>query len=61
MADDRLTQPGSGDVRAFLHSVPDQRRRTDALAVLELRLDYVDRDVLAELVARSWETNNSEE
>jgi hypothetical protein len=61
MAADRVTQPGSGDVPAYLDSVPDQRRRTDALAVLELRLDYVDRDVLAELVARSWETANSEE
>ncbi len=36
MADDRLTKPGSGDVRAFLDSVPDERRRTDALAALEL-------------------------
>ena len=36
MADDRLTKPGSGDVRAYLDSVPDQRRRTDALAALEL-------------------------
>ena len=36
MADDRLTKPGGGDVRAYLDSVPDQRRRADALAVLEL-------------------------
>ncbi len=36
MADDRLTQPGSGDVRAYLESVPDERRRADALAALDL-------------------------
>ena len=36
MADDRLTQPGSGDVRAYLDSVPDERRRADALAALDL-------------------------
>ena len=36
MADDRLTQPGSGDVRAYLDSVPDDRRRADALAALDL-------------------------
>lgn len=36
MADDRLTKPGSGDARAYLDSVPDERRRTDALAALEL-------------------------
>jgi hypothetical protein len=36
MADDRVTKPGSGDVRAYLDSVPDERRRTDALAALEL-------------------------
>ena len=39
MADDRVTQPGSGDVWAYLDSVPDQRRRTDALAALELMRD----------------------
>ncbi len=36
MADDRLTQPGPGDVRAFLDAVPDERRRADALAALDL-------------------------
>ena len=36
MADDRLTQPGPGDVGAFLDAVPDERRRTDARAALEL-------------------------
>jgi hypothetical protein len=36
MAADRLTQPGSGDVRAYLDSVPDERRRADALAALDL-------------------------
>ena len=36
MAQDRLTQPGPGDVRAFLDSVPDERRRADALAALDL-------------------------
>jgi len=30
------TQPGTGDVRAFLESVPDARRRADALAALAL-------------------------
>ena len=36
MADDRLTKPGAGDVRAFLDSVPDERRRSDAQAATEL-------------------------
>ena len=36
MAEDRLTRPGEGDVRAFLDALPDERRRTDALAALEL-------------------------
>ncbi len=36
MADDRLTNPGAGDVGAFLHSVPDERRRADAVAAAEL-------------------------
>ena len=36
MADDRLTKPGGGDVRAFLDSVPDERRRTDSVAATEL-------------------------
>jgi Domain of unknown function (DU1801) len=36
MPDDRVTQPGSGDVRAYLDSVPDERRRTDALAALKV-------------------------
>jgi len=36
MAQDRLTQPGPGDVRAFLDAVPDERRRADALAALDL-------------------------
>ena len=36
MADDRLTQPGPDDVRAFLDAVPDDRRRADALAALDL-------------------------
>jgi hypothetical protein len=36
MADERLTQPGPGDVRAYLDSVPDERRRADALAALDL-------------------------
>jgi uncharacterized protein DUF1801 len=36
MVDDRLTRPGDGDVGAFLAAVPDERRRTDALAALEL-------------------------
>jgi hypothetical protein len=36
MADDRLTKPGTGDVRAFLDSVPDERRRADAVAATEL-------------------------
>ena len=36
MAEDRLTTPGSGDVRRYLESVPDQRRRKDALAALDL-------------------------
>ena len=36
MAADRLTQPGSGDVRAYLDSVPDERRRADALIALDL-------------------------
>ena len=36
MADDRLTKPGAGDVRAYLESVPDERRRADAVAALEL-------------------------
>jgi hypothetical protein len=35
-ADDRLTKPGTGDVEAFLDSVPDERRRTDAQAALDL-------------------------
>jgi hypothetical protein len=138
MPDDRLTRPGPGDVRAFLAAVPDERRRTDALAALELlrevtgaepvmwgssmvgfgtqryttadgrqrewfavglsprkaaltlygltfygsnqdlldrlgphttgkgclyvkRLDDLDRDVLAELVRRSWATNHSDD
>jgi len=39
MADDRLTQPGSGDARGYLDSVPDERRRTDAVAALELMRD----------------------
>jgi len=36
MADDRLTKPGAGDVRGYLEAVPDQRRRADALAALDL-------------------------
>jgi len=36
MVDDRLTKPGSGDVRGYLDSVPDERRRADALAAVEL-------------------------
>ena len=36
MADDRLTKPGTGDVPAFLDSVPDERRRADAMAATEL-------------------------
>ncbi len=36
MADDRLTKPGAGDVRAFLDSVPDERRRKDSVAATEL-------------------------
>ena len=36
MAEDRLTTPGPGDVRHYLDSVPDQRRRADALATLDL-------------------------
>ncbi|WP_432477972.1 DUF1801 domain-containing protein [Nocardioides sp. GXQ0305] len=36
MADDRLTKPGPADARAFLDGVPDDRRRTDALAALDL-------------------------
>ncbi len=36
MADDRLTKPGTGDVRTFLDSVPGERRRADALAATEL-------------------------
>ena len=36
MAEDRLTQPGTGDVRAFLDAVPDERRRHDAASALEL-------------------------
>jgi hypothetical protein len=36
MAEDRLTKPGTGDVRVFLDSVPDERRRKDAVAVTEL-------------------------
>ena len=36
MADDRLTKPTAGDVEAFLDSVPDERRRSDAQAATEL-------------------------
>ena len=36
MAGDRLTKPGAGDVRAFLDSVPDERRRKDSVAATEL-------------------------
>jgi hypothetical protein len=36
MADDRLTAPTTGDVRAFIDTVTDPRRRADALAVLDL-------------------------
>jgi hypothetical protein len=36
MAEDRLTKPGTGDVRVFLDSVPDERRRKDAVAATEL-------------------------
>lgn len=36
MAEDRLTKPGAGDVRAFLDSVPDERRRKDSVAATEL-------------------------
>ena len=36
MADDRLTRAGAGDVRAYLDSVADARRRADALAALDL-------------------------
>ena len=36
MADDRRTQPSLDDAHAFLESVPDDRRRSDALAVVEL-------------------------
>jgi hypothetical protein len=36
VADDRLTKPGTGDVAAFLDSVPDERRRADAMAATEL-------------------------
>jgi hypothetical protein len=36
MADDRLTRPGDGDVGAFLDAVPDERRRSDAQAALQL-------------------------
>jgi hypothetical protein len=39
MADDRLTQPGAGDVRAYLDSVPDEHRRADAVAALDLMRD----------------------
>ncbi len=39
MADDRLTQPGPGDARSYLESVPDERRRADALAALDLMRD----------------------
>jgi len=36
MAEDRLTTPGTGDVRRYLDSVPDRRRRQDSLAALDL-------------------------
>jgi hypothetical protein len=36
MAGDRLTTPTPDDVRAYLDTVPDERRRTDAIAALEL-------------------------
>jgi len=36
MADDRLTRPGEGDVQEFLDAVPDERRRSDARAALDL-------------------------
>ncbi|MDQ4118996.1 MAG: DUF1801 domain-containing protein [Actinomycetota bacterium] len=36
MAGDRLTTPGTGDVRAYLDTVPDERRRADAVAAVEL-------------------------
>ena len=36
MADDRKTKPGTGDVEAFLDSVPDEKRRTDAQSALDL-------------------------
>jgi Domain of unknown function (DU1801) len=36
MAGDRLTAPGPDDVRAYLDTVSDDRRRADAVAALEL-------------------------
>lgn len=36
MAGDRLTTPGPDDVRTLLETVPDERRRADAVAALEL-------------------------
>ncbi len=39
MAGDRLTTPLPDDVRAYLDTVPDERRRTDAIAALELIRD----------------------
>lgn len=36
MAEDRLTQPGPGDVRAHLDAVPDRHRRADAFAAVDL-------------------------
>ncbi|MBP2368981.1 DUF1801 domain-containing protein [Pseudonocardia parietis] len=38
-ADDRLTKPGPGDVRAYLDTVPDAHRRADAVAALDLIRD----------------------
>lgn len=114
---DRRTTPGPDDVRVYLEAVPDERRRADAIAALDLirdvtavepvmwtmwfavglaprkaaltlygltyygshqelldrlgphttgkgclyvkRLDALDRDVLVELVGRSWAENSS--
>lgn len=42
--DDRLTRPGTGDVDAFLASVPDERRRADAQAVADLMREVTGAD-----------------
>jgi hypothetical protein len=44
MAGDRRTAPGAEDVRSYLDTVPDARRRADAVAALELMREVTGTD-----------------